>query len=577
MDARLIVVGGKASKGSLRLKLPTVVGRSRNATVTIAHPMVSRRHCELFERDGFLVVRDLGSTNGTLLGGRRVQEAALPPDAEISIGPLTFRVQYQYDGDLEALPAPLFVATSSTEEAESPEFLAFEGVSASASAPAESAPSSAEGEEPFFQELGIESAAGPEADFTSWLEDPPESSAGLAEDSPASDVAAFEEDLGFTSETPENVPEPSSVAPTNSSALTAQTPAPREVERPSEVASAVDDAESIDHFEEVDVEEFAEETPEADLAEELPELAALEESPLPLEEEPAPVDFVAFSEEPAVESALLSESVEDRTESGDALVPIEEEIEEIEEFAVAEPAAAESNGDSHEALDLAEATTASDHLAAESPLEELEENESAEASEELSEEAEPFEPLTASSAEPVEDLAEFGEVADLEELEAPFAADPEQPEANDTEAVWGTGEVEVEEDGMAEAPDFQEASDEATASESVESPRSLARPATARKKKLPWFVSLFQKKEKTSDTTVSGVAASPQKQESEASVPVSEAAEAQAPFEGEVEELPAEEATSSLESPHAARDATDDEAEDESYSDAFDDFLKDLK
>lgn len=105
MDAELIVVGGKASKRTIKLKLPMVIGRGQHARLTIAHPMISRRHVELFEREGLLMVRDLGSLNGTLVNSQRIQEAPLPPEAEFSIGPLTFQAQYQYQGDLAELPA----------------------------------------------------------------------------------------------------------------------------------------------------------------------------------------------------------------------------------------------------------------------------------------------------------------------------------------------------------------------------------------------------------------------------------------------------------------------------------------
>jgi pSer/pThr/pTyr-binding forkhead associated (FHA) protein len=107
MDAKLIVVGGKASKGTISLKLPTLVGRSKQAGLTVAHPMISRRHAELFEASGLLMIRDLGSLNGTLIDGRRIKEAPLPPDAEFMIGPLTFQAKYEYSGDLSKLPAPV--------------------------------------------------------------------------------------------------------------------------------------------------------------------------------------------------------------------------------------------------------------------------------------------------------------------------------------------------------------------------------------------------------------------------------------------------------------------------------------
>lgn len=104
MDAKLKVIGGKANKGSISLKLPTVIGRSRKAGLTIAHPMISRKHCKLFEADGLLMVHDLDSLNGTIIDEKPVKESPLPPNAEFSIGPLTFRAEYKYSGDLSALP-----------------------------------------------------------------------------------------------------------------------------------------------------------------------------------------------------------------------------------------------------------------------------------------------------------------------------------------------------------------------------------------------------------------------------------------------------------------------------------------
>jgi len=104
MQAKLIVVGGKATKGSISLTLPTVVGRSQQAGLTIGHRTISRRHAELFEKAGMVMIRDLGSLNGTIIDGQRIKEAPLPPDAEFTIGPLTFRVQYEYKGDRSKSP-----------------------------------------------------------------------------------------------------------------------------------------------------------------------------------------------------------------------------------------------------------------------------------------------------------------------------------------------------------------------------------------------------------------------------------------------------------------------------------------
>ena len=104
VQAKLTVVGGKASKRTVALQLPTTIGRSRDAELTVAHPQISRRHCELVESDGLIIIRDVGSLNGTYVNSHRVKEAPLPPDATFSIGPLTFRVRYQYEGDTADLP-----------------------------------------------------------------------------------------------------------------------------------------------------------------------------------------------------------------------------------------------------------------------------------------------------------------------------------------------------------------------------------------------------------------------------------------------------------------------------------------
>jgi pSer/pThr/pTyr-binding forkhead associated (FHA) protein len=114
MEARLTVVAGKANKKSITLRVPTKIGRSRDADLTIPHPMISRRHCEVFETDGLLMVRDLGSLNGTMVAGRRIKEAPLPPQAEFSVGPLTFRAEYEYAGDLSKLPVPVLAEEEET-------------------------------------------------------------------------------------------------------------------------------------------------------------------------------------------------------------------------------------------------------------------------------------------------------------------------------------------------------------------------------------------------------------------------------------------------------------------------------
>jgi pSer/pThr/pTyr-binding forkhead associated (FHA) protein len=52
------------------------VGRAPGCAIVLAGDYVSAHHARLFERDGRVWVEDLGSTNGTLLNGRRVRRPA---------------------------------------------------------------------------------------------------------------------------------------------------------------------------------------------------------------------------------------------------------------------------------------------------------------------------------------------------------------------------------------------------------------------------------------------------------------------------------------------------------------------
>jgi pSer/pThr/pTyr-binding forkhead associated (FHA) protein len=70
----------------------TVVGRREFCDVQVNDPSLSKRHCVLIKTDGLLVIRDLGTTNGTKVKGQRVRWAALLPDDRITLGSYKMRV-----------------------------------------------------------------------------------------------------------------------------------------------------------------------------------------------------------------------------------------------------------------------------------------------------------------------------------------------------------------------------------------------------------------------------------------------------------------------------------------------------
>jgi pSer/pThr/pTyr-binding forkhead associated (FHA) protein len=74
------------------LKDLIVVGRKEDCDVRLDHKSVSKQHCVIVKTDGLLLLRDLGSTNGTRVNGTRVRRAALLPNDQVSIAHFRFRI-----------------------------------------------------------------------------------------------------------------------------------------------------------------------------------------------------------------------------------------------------------------------------------------------------------------------------------------------------------------------------------------------------------------------------------------------------------------------------------------------------
>ncbi|MGY2876982.1 hypothetical protein ACVW00_004172 [Marmoricola sp. URHA0025 HA25] len=78
-----------------------VVGRGNDADLRVNDPGVSRRHVEFRVTDDAsgprVSVHDLGSTNGVLVNGKRVEDATLADGAEIRIGNTTLTLHQRTD------------------------------------------------------------------------------------------------------------------------------------------------------------------------------------------------------------------------------------------------------------------------------------------------------------------------------------------------------------------------------------------------------------------------------------------------------------------------------------------------
>ena len=67
----------------------TRIGRGTDSDLRIEDPGISRNHAELRREGGDVTVVDLGSTNGVVVNGRRVQQARLADGASIQLGSTT--------------------------------------------------------------------------------------------------------------------------------------------------------------------------------------------------------------------------------------------------------------------------------------------------------------------------------------------------------------------------------------------------------------------------------------------------------------------------------------------------------
>jgi transcriptional regulator with GAF, ATPase, and Fis domain len=81
--------GARATVGSEIARVGTADGNDP----VLTDRTVSRFHCELSVRGDTIVIRDCGSTNGTLIDGVRVREAEIPPGTLVRIGGSAFRVE----------------------------------------------------------------------------------------------------------------------------------------------------------------------------------------------------------------------------------------------------------------------------------------------------------------------------------------------------------------------------------------------------------------------------------------------------------------------------------------------------
>ena len=76
----------------LKVEKPTV-GRVSDNAFEIAESSVSSHHAEIILRGNDVLIRDLGSTNGTFINGEKITEAVLKPGQTLRFGTIDLKLE----------------------------------------------------------------------------------------------------------------------------------------------------------------------------------------------------------------------------------------------------------------------------------------------------------------------------------------------------------------------------------------------------------------------------------------------------------------------------------------------------
>ncbi len=79
-----------------------IIGRGRSADVFLDDGQVSRQHCQIRLTKEGIIAEDLGSTNGTHVNGKTIDQCVLDPAVRMKIGEFVLRVEYRARIEIKA-------------------------------------------------------------------------------------------------------------------------------------------------------------------------------------------------------------------------------------------------------------------------------------------------------------------------------------------------------------------------------------------------------------------------------------------------------------------------------------------
>jgi DNA-binding NtrC family response regulator len=106
---RVVIAGAPPEYSAVLGLSPVTLGSSEDCTLVVSDHAVSRKHCSLSLSEDGILLRDLGSKNGTMVGRLRIKEVLLTPETVVTIGSTSFTVRV--DGDpsvVRIAPTPQF-------------------------------------------------------------------------------------------------------------------------------------------------------------------------------------------------------------------------------------------------------------------------------------------------------------------------------------------------------------------------------------------------------------------------------------------------------------------------------------
>jgi transcriptional regulator with AAA-type ATPase domain len=105
MAFRLVVLSDRGPQRAVLQAGRNLVGSDPACAICVPHPSVSHHHAALDVEADRIVLRDLGSSNGTMAGARRIREADITVGTALYFGRVSAVLEHVADADLEvAIP-----------------------------------------------------------------------------------------------------------------------------------------------------------------------------------------------------------------------------------------------------------------------------------------------------------------------------------------------------------------------------------------------------------------------------------------------------------------------------------------